>query len=164
MYQRLKFRRARRRVAGGPFKPFFVSSPTTWFTKCRSFELSASSLASPRQVGEERRNFEWPLLAGQRQSYRRGGLAHAFPTKRECPVLLAFFVLCERAGLLEAFPSARPVDSAFHAGDSRSGRGTIIVPGPQGEAVALGMGKGAVDPSSQWHRRFWGKFHHIGYR
>lgn len=36
-----------------------------------------------------------------------------------------------------------------------SGRGAIIVLGPQGEAVALNMQRNAVDPTSQWQRQFW---------
>ena len=35
-----------------------------------------------------------------------------------------------------------------------SGHGTIIVKGPQGEVLALNMMRNAVDPSSQWQRRF----------
>ena len=39
--------------------------------------------------------------------------------------------------------------------DPGSGRGVIIVKGPQGEVVALNMMRNAVDPTSQWQRNFW---------
>ncbi|HXN46696.1 MAG TPA: hypothetical protein VN893_08640, partial [Bryobacteraceae bacterium] len=39
--------------------------------------------------------------------------------------------------------------------DPNSGRGTIIVKGPQGEVLALNMMRNAVDPSSAWQQRFW---------
>ena len=39
--------------------------------------------------------------------------------------------------------------------DPNSGHGTIIAKGPQGEVVAFGMMKNAVDSSSQWQQNFW---------
>lgn len=39
--------------------------------------------------------------------------------------------------------------------DPSSGHGTIIAKGPQGEVVAFGMMRNAVDSSSQWQQNFW---------
>ena len=39
--------------------------------------------------------------------------------------------------------------------DPSSGHGTIVAKGPQGEVVALGMMRNAVDSSSQWQQNFW---------
>ena len=39
--------------------------------------------------------------------------------------------------------------------DPGSGHGTIIAKGPQGEVVAFGMMRNAVDSSSQWQQNFW---------
>jgi len=39
--------------------------------------------------------------------------------------------------------------------DPGSGHGTIITKGPQGEVVAFGMMRNAVDSSSQWQQNFW---------
>lgn len=38
--------------------------------------------------------------------------------------------------------------------DPNSGRGKIVVHGPQGEVVALGMSKSGVDPTHPWQRNF----------
>jgi hypothetical protein len=39
--------------------------------------------------------------------------------------------------------------------DPASGHGTIVTKGPQGEMVAFGMMRSAVDSSSQWQQNFW---------
>jgi hypothetical protein len=36
-----------------------------------------------------------------------------------------------------------------------TGRGAMVVLGPQGEVVALNMHRDAVDPTSQWQQNFW---------
>jgi hypothetical protein len=39
--------------------------------------------------------------------------------------------------------------------DPGSGHGTVVAKGPQGEVVAFGLFKNAVDSSSQWQQNFW---------
>jgi hypothetical protein len=39
--------------------------------------------------------------------------------------------------------------------DPASGHGTIVTKGPEGEVVAFGMLRNAVDSSSQWQQNFW---------
>jgi hypothetical protein len=67
-----------------------------------------------------------------------------------------------RSALAAGFHTVSAPDNSVSIGapdgwtvDPASGHGTIITKGPEGEVVAFGMLRNAVDSSSQWQQNFW---------
>jgi hypothetical protein len=95
-----------------------------------------------------------PMLNTLFGEWHPGGEASPAPTSGPAPGA--------RSGVAGKLHTVTAPDNSVSIGvpdgwtvDPNSGHGTIIAKGPQGEVVAFGMTRNAVDSSSQWQQNFW---------